>query len=73
VRRRLSATYGLALSGIAGPTGGSTEKPVGTVFIAVAGPDRTEVRRLRWNRGRDEVRTLAATAVLQLLYRELAK
>ena len=39
VRRVSGATYGIATSGIAGPTGGTDEKPVGTVCIGIAGPD----------------------------------
>ena len=45
VKRELDSTYGLAITGIAGPTGGSSEKPVGTVFIALAGPHPTIVLR----------------------------
>lgn len=43
IRQELNATYGLAVTGIAGPAGGTLEKPVGTVFIALAGPTRTLV------------------------------
>ncbi|MBI3180331.1 MAG: CinA family nicotinamide mononucleotide deamidase-related protein, partial [Deltaproteobacteria bacterium] len=45
-RARFSATYGIAATGIAGPSGGSAEKPVGTVFIAACGPGLKEWRRL---------------------------
>jgi nicotinamide-nucleotide amidase len=41
-RLRTGAHFGVATTGIAGPSGGSEEKPVGTVFLAIAGPDRTE-------------------------------
>ncbi|MBM3838992.1 MAG: competence/damage-inducible protein A [Verrucomicrobia bacterium] len=43
IRQQLDTTYGLAVTGIAGPTGGTPEKPVGTVYIALAGPPRTLV------------------------------
>jgi nicotinamide-nucleotide amidase len=43
IRRELNSTYGLAVTGIAGPTGGTPEKPVGTVYVALAGPRRTLV------------------------------
>ncbi len=46
VRRRFQATMGLAVTGIAGPTGGTPEKPVGLVFLGLAGPGGVSHRRL---------------------------
>lgn len=47
VRHLAGATYGIATSGIAGPDGGTAEKPVGTVCIGIATPDKTDAMRLR--------------------------
>lgn len=56
-----------AITGVAGPGGGSEEKPVGTVDIAVASKDRTEHHRFQFSGGRDRVRKLSAYAVLQMI------
>lgn len=69
-RERLVADWAVAVSGIAGPAGGSTEKPVGTVFIAAAGPgDAILERKLLWPGDREAVRRLAAYAALDLVRR----
>ena len=66
-RAALGATYALAVTGIAGPTGGTPDKPVGTVWMALAGPEG-EVTRLGKFRGdRGMIRTSAAYGALQLL------
>jgi nicotinamide-nucleotide amidase len=65
------ADVALSLTGIAGPSGGSEEKPVGTVYIAIAKPDgTTDVRHRVFAGERAQIQTLAAYAGLQLL-REL--
>jgi len=70
-RRVSGADVALALTGIAGPSGGSEEKPVGTVYIAVARPDgTTDVKHRVFGGDRTQIQTLAAYAGLQLV-REL--
>ncbi len=68
-REKAGADWGLALTGIAGPEGGSPEKPVGTVWIAVAGPDRPEGRaeRFCFPGHREIIRGRAANTALNRL------
>ncbi len=65
-----SAPYGIAVSGIAGPGGGSTDKPVGTVWLAVAGPDRVIVQRHIFTGDREAVRRQSVAWALQTLLDE---
>jgi nicotinamide-nucleotide amidase len=68
VRRVSGASLALSLTGVAGPAGGSDEKPVGTVFIAVAGPNgATTVRERHFGGDRHQIQTLAAYAGLQMV------
>lgn len=67
IRERTGATLGVAVSGIAGPDGGTPEKPVGTVWLALAGAGPTRTMTFRWPGARDQVRVLAAWWALQLL------
>ncbi len=70
VRDRLGATYGLATTGVAGPDP-SDGKPVGTVFVAVAGPRTSRVQALRLSGSRSEIRADSVQAVLVLLAQAL--
>lgn len=66
-RRRFSADVALAVTGIAGPRGGSAGKPVGTVWIAVALGDGTGIaRRMQFAGARPSVREKSVVAVLRL-------
>ena len=66
-RRALRADRALSITGVAGPDGGTAEKPVGLVFVGCAGPDGTRVREASFPGDRDSVRQFAATAALHLL------
>jgi nicotinamide-nucleotide amidase len=73
-RTRAASTYGLATTGIAGPTGGSDEKPVGTVYIALALRDsETVAKKFVFPTDRETFKQLAAQAALDLLRRRLLK
>lgn len=72
VLRRLGGDFGVGITGIAGPGGGSEEKPVGTVHVAVAGPGgRCEHRRLRLPGDRQRVRQQSSQWALDMLRRML--
>ena len=66
-KEKLQATYALATSGIAGPTGGTPDKPVGTVWIALAGPKGVESRHFLFGSHRERNIHITALAALNLL------
>ena len=66
VRVLMGADISVAVTGIAGPGGGSAEKPVGLVYIAVATKDDTEVRRCMFIGNRSRIRRLSATTALSM-------
>ena len=71
-RKRAGSTFGLATTGVAGPTGGSDEKPVGTVYIALATPGSdTIVKKLFFPTDRETFKQLGAQTGLDLLRRQL--
>ncbi|MDH4197061.1 MAG: nicotinamide-nucleotide amidohydrolase family protein, partial [Candidatus Aminicenantes bacterium] len=72
-RRRVNATYGLGVTGIAGPAGGTATKPVGLVYISLAGPGGTELRKGLFFGGRNEVKFQSSQRALDMLRRRLEK
>jgi nicotinamide-nucleotide amidase len=71
VREKTGTTIGVGVTGIAGPQGGSAEKPVGTVHIAVAGPTGTRHQVFLFPGSRDRVRWQASQAALNMTRRVL--
>ncbi|QAT51080.1 competence/damage-inducible protein A [Caproiciproducens sp. NJN-50] len=74
VRERSGADYGIGITGIAGPGGGTEEKPVGLVYLALCGADGVKIRAMKpagRYRGRDYLRSLAASNALDMLRRSL--
>jgi len=72
-RRAAGVEVAVAITGIAGPTGGSLEKPVGTVFIAGAGPAGTVVERHLFQGSRDQIQARSAAAALDLMWSLLSR
>ncbi|HSP17460.1 MAG TPA: CinA family nicotinamide mononucleotide deamidase-related protein [Thermoanaerobaculia bacterium] len=67
IRKRFDATYGVGVTGIAGPSGGSEAKPVGTVHIAVASADAHDHRKMFWPMPRPMFKWFASQSALDLL------
>ena len=67
-RAQLDASFAISITGVAGPGGGSVEKPVGLVHFACAGPSGTRHRERRFGeQARDEIRSLSVLEALDLL------
>lgn len=65
-RKKFSATVAVSVTGIAGPGGGSREKPVGTVYLAVAAGRKCTAVRCQFSGTREEIRSAAADTALDL-------
>jgi len=65
----MNADFSIAVSGIAGPTGGSEEKPVGTVWIAVASKNKVEAKKLFFPLDREHNILLTTNYALYFLWR----
>ena len=69
IRRRTGATLGVGITGVAGPTGGTPEKPVGTVHVAIADASGSKERGMRYPGERDRIRWQASQTALDLVRR----
>jgi len=70
-RQRTGSTYALSITGVAGPDGGTDEKPVGLVYTAIAGPEGNAVTHRRFIGDRERIRVFTTQAALDLLRRRL--
>ena len=71
IRYRCESTFGVGITGVAGPGGGTSEKPVGLVFHAVANSSGTEVVQRNFLGDRKRIRRFASTMALDILRRKL--
>jgi nicotinamide-nucleotide amidase len=71
IRKRANATFGIGITGIAGPGGGSEEKPVGLVYIALADDAQSTARKFVFPGDRQFIRTLSVNAALDLIRRRI--
>ncbi len=71
IRRKVQSTFGVGITGIAGPSGGSEEKPVGLVYIALADGQQTEVVEKRFSGDRERVRWWATQQALEMIRNKL--
>ena len=72
-RSRFGTTWGVGITGIAGPGGGTPEKPVGTVHVAVSGPAVEKHRHILWQGPRTVVKWYSTQQALDLLRRTLTR
>jgi nicotinamide-nucleotide amidase len=70
-RARFGTTYAIGITGVAGPTGGSAEKPVGTVWISLAGPHATEAHVFQFGNDRRINRERSIGTALGLLWKRI--
>ncbi|RLA84042.1 MAG: hypothetical protein DRG31_05460 [Deltaproteobacteria bacterium] len=73
VRLRFGSTFGISTTGIAGPAGGTPEKPVGTVFIALDAGSHKEVKGYRFFGDRNQIKLMASEVALDRLRRFLLR
>ena len=71
IRQRCKATLGIGITGIAGPGGGTEQKPVGLVYTALADGSKTEVAERKFFGDRDRIRQWATQQALDMVRRKL--
>jgi len=73
IRKKTSADFGLSITGIAGPTGATPAKPLGTVYICLSGKNKSTCRKYIFSGNRDNIRKKATQSALRLLCAHLSR
>ena len=73
IQHKASSDYAIAISGIAGPDGGSVDKPVGTVYIGIRSPANTVIEKCHFEGDREAVQHAAVVYAINLLEKNLIK
>lgn len=71
VRKLCGSTYGISTTGIAGPGGSTYDKPIGLVYVGIAGPTGCEVHRLQFRGSREQIRLRSVKQLLWLLWKKV--
>ena len=71
VRELAGTDFGIGITGIAGPSGATVEKPVGTVYVSIDTPRRTICKKFKFNGSRKNIQTSAALKALALLKKQI--
>ncbi len=71
IRKRCLSSYGVGITGVAGPTGGTEQKPVGLLYIALAGEEGTQVVERNFPGDRKRIRQFATEQALEMIRRAL--
>ncbi len=71
IRKRCLASYGVGITGVAGPGGGTEQKPVGLVYVALAGEEGTQVVERNFPGDRQRIRQFASQQALEMIRRAL--
>lgn len=73
VRKKLNSDWSVSITGIAGPSGGTADKPVGTVWFAICGPNVEETSKKKFEGNRVEIQTQSALYALEFLNQTINK
>ena len=71
IRKRCLSSYGVGITGVAGPTGGTEQKPIGLVYVALASDEGTQVVERNWPGDRARIRQFSAMQALEMIRRAL--